>query len=55
MSNEQGKQEAFEAIQELALRGKAFTKDEKLKAILDDIHALARYQFDVVNHKGRNA
>jgi hypothetical protein len=53
MSSDEMKDEAFEAIQGLALEGKALTKDAKLSEILDNIVSLTRYKYDVVNYRGR--
>ncbi len=50
MATDETKQQAFEAIQQLALSGKKITKSRKLKEILDNIIALAKYQSDVIDH-----
>lgn len=41
--------ECFEAIQSLAIKGKAITQDENIKKILDDINSIARYRSNVAN------
>lgn len=48
--NADRKQDALDAIHDLALKLKSVTDAEELKSGLDDIMAIARYGFDVTPH-----
>lgn len=45
--------EAFSIIIDLVSDAKLAKNQNELNAILDDIRAVARYGFDVINYKGR--
>ena len=47
------KPEAFSIIQELALEAMGAKRLRDMKVYLDEIHAVARYQFDVIGYKKR--
>lgn len=53
MTNKTKINEAFDAIEKLALKGKSITQNDELKEILDKIHSTARYKFDATNQKNK--
>ncbi len=50
LATDETRNQAFEIIQNLAISGKKMTRSDKMKSLLDNINALAKYQSDVINH-----